>query len=188
MATLRRGKTAHCGKDRSCRAQEDPENRRGTCPGNHIFLVAAELYLKKELEKKAPDTLSKVKRLHQLANAGIGNRPIDAIQPVEILAVLRKHEAAGHRETAKRVRSAIGEVFRYAVQTGRATNDPTWALRGAIAAPTPVPRPAIIEPAEFGKLLKAIDGYSSFVVKSALQLTGALVNEYGNQTVKWSRP
>ena len=62
-------------------------------------------------------------------------------------------------ETARRLRATIGEVFRFAVATGRAENDPTGALRGALATPTVNHRAAIIEPKAFGGLLRAIAGY-----------------------------
>ncbi|WOJ88323.1 site-specific integrase [Methylocapsa polymorpha] len=55
--------------------------------------------------------------------------------------------------------ATIGEVFRYAVATGRADADPTGALKGALAAPTVQHRAAIIEPKAFGGLLRAIAAY-----------------------------
>jgi integrase len=68
-------------------------------------------------------------------------------------------EARGRLETARRLRSKIGEVFRYAVATGRAENDPTGALKGALAAPIVKHRAAIVEPKAFGGLLRALAAY-----------------------------
>lgn len=68
------------------------------------------------------------------------------------------------------MRSIIGEVFRYAIATGRALNDPTFSLRGALIAPTVRHRSAILDPKEVGGLLRAIDGYDSLEVRAALQL------------------
>jgi len=53
----------------------------------------------------------------------------------------------------------IGAVFRYAIATGRATTDPTYALRGALTAPVVRHRAAITDPSAFGGLLRAIDGF-----------------------------
>jgi integrase len=50
-------------------------------------------------------------------------------------------------------------VFRYAVATGRAEQDPTIHLRGAIAAVSRKNRPAIVDPARIGELMRAIHGY-----------------------------
>jgi len=89
----------------------------------------------------------------------MGLRPMAEIKAPEILELLRPLEARGRLETARRLRSTIGEVFRYAVATGRAEADPTGALRGAIATPKVTPRAAIVAPAAFGGLLRAIADY-----------------------------
>ena len=66
-----------------------------------------------------------------LARPTIGARPIAEITALEVLTALRVIEARGRHETAKKLRGAIGEVFRYAVASGRSENDPTGALKGA---------------------------------------------------------
>ncbi len=65
----------------------------------------------------------------------IGSRPIGEISAPELLDVLRKVENRGAVETARRLRQTCGQVFRYAIATRRAKDDPTAALRGAISAP-----------------------------------------------------
>ena len=65
----------------------------------------------------------------------------------------------GKRESAKRLRATIGQVFRYAVATGRADSDPTGALAGALASPIVRHRAAIVEPKGFGALLRSIATY-----------------------------
>ena len=57
------------------------------------------------------------------------------------------------------MRAVIGEVFRYAIATARATNDPTFALRGAISAPVVKHRAAITDPVEVGGLMRAIETF-----------------------------
>jgi integrase len=85
--------------------------------------------------------------------------------------VLRAVEARDRLETARRLRSVIGSAFRFAVATGRASNDPTGALRGALIAPIVRHRAAIIEPAALGELLRALDGHNGMPeVRGALQL------------------
>lgn len=142
-------------------------------------MLADELCERKVKEGKAAETLRKVRWLLDLACPVLGTRPITEIQPIEILAVLKKIEAAGHLETARRLRAVIGEVFRLAVQTARASIDPTSSLKGAIRAPRPQQRAAILDPVEFGGLLRVIDGYSSLVVRSAMQLLAILFQRPG---------
>lgn len=101
----------------------------------------------------------------------LGERPIGEIGSPDVLAVLRKVEERGRHETARRLRALVGQVFRYAVATGRASGDPTVALRGAISVPVVRHRPAITNAADFGGLLRAIDGYGGDAgTRIALQL------------------
>ena len=65
----------------------------------------------------------------------IGARHIAEIGAPELLEALRKVERRGVIETARRLRQTCGQVFRYAIATGRAKDDPTPALRGALGSP-----------------------------------------------------
>jgi integrase len=101
----------------------------------------------------------------------IGKRPIVEIKAPELLAVLRRIESRGILDTTQRVRIICGQVFRYAVVTGRAERDPTTDLKGALPQPQKTNRAAITDPKKVGELLRAIDVYKgSFVVQCALKL------------------
>jgi integrase len=101
----------------------------------------------------------------------IGTKPVKEIKAPELLAVLRRVEARGTFELAHRIRTICGQVFRYAVATGRAERDPAADLRGALSPVQTINRAAIIEPKKVGELLRAIEGYQgSFIVKCALKL------------------
>ena len=126
---------------------------------NTFDAIAAELMEKKRREGKADGTLGQIEWLLGLASPAIGPRPVAEITAPEVLAVLRKVEARGRHETARRLRATIGAVFRYAVASGCAEADPTGALKGALTAPTVNHRAAIIEPKAFGGLLRAIACY-----------------------------
>jgi hypothetical protein len=102
---------------------------------NTFGLVADELLNKLALEEKAGVTIEKRRWLLKELAADLCPRPIAAITPAEILAVLKKVEAKGHLESARRLRASIGQVMRLGVATNRVAHDPTPALRGAIAAP-----------------------------------------------------
>ncbi len=106
--------------------------------------------------------------LDQLMDA-IGSRPIDEIEPFEVLAPLKRLEAKGKHETAKKTRSFASRVFRYAVATTRCKGDPTTMLRGALITPKAKHYAAILEPKELGGLLRAIQDYTgNFLTRYAL--------------------
>lgn len=101
----------------------------------------------------------------------IGSLPLASITSRVLLDALRKVEATGKLETAKRAKVKAGQVFRYAVLEGIAESDPTPALRGALKAPKEKHHAAVTDPQRIGELLRAIDGFSGqFVTLKALQL------------------
>jgi integrase len=101
----------------------------------------------------------------------IGARPVAEIAAPELLAVLRKVESRGRYETARRLRSTCGIVFRYAIATGRAERDPSVDLRGALTAPKVIHRATIVDPIGIGALLRAVDDYDGMpLTKAALKL------------------
>lgn len=138
---------------------------------NTFDAIAAEVFDKKRREGLKQDTLEKFKWYMSKTRPLLGNRPITDIKAAEILAVLRPIELSGKTHTASKLCGYIGEVFRYAIATSRAENDPTPALKGALAAHKSTPRAAITDPIHFGGLLRAIDGYSGMPeTKAAIQL------------------
>jgi integrase len=131
-------------------------------------LVADELLAKLTREGKAEVTIAKRRWLLHDLGAPLCTRPVAAITPAEVLALLREVESKGHLETARRLRAAIGQVMRLAVATNRATMDPTSALRGAIASPVVKHRAAITDPKGAGKLMLAVQSYDRPVVRAAM--------------------
>jgi integrase len=101
----------------------------------------------------------------------IGARPINEIKAPELLTVLRRVESRGALESAHRIRTVAGQVFRYAVSTGRAERDCSGDLRGALPQAAERHHAAVTDPKEVAPLLRDIDGYMGhFVVKCALRL------------------
>lgn len=135
------------------------------------FREIADEWLSKQRQRLAPATYSKAEWLLSFAYSHVGARPVRDIRPPDVLAVLREIEADGHHETAHRVKSRMGQVFRYAVAVGKANADPTSALRGALAPVVPTRRSAVTEPAGIRALLIAMDGYTGlFPTRCALRL------------------
>jgi integrase len=138
---------------------------------NTFAAIAGELADKKRRDKKAASTMRKFDWFMTFAFPALGARPIGEITARDVLAVLKEVEARGIHETARKLRTAIGDVFRFAIATARAENDPTVALRGALVTPTVTPRAAIVAPKAFGGLLRAIDDYEGTAeTRAALEL------------------
>jgi len=102
----------------------------------------------------------------------IGARPVNEITAPELLACLRRIEARGHLENAHRTLTNAGQVFMYAIATGRAERNPAADLRGAIPRPRVKHMATILDPKQVGILMTAIDEYSgSPITRCALQFT-----------------
>lgn len=176
--SLRQARKAREDAKRLLNSGQDPallrkldKAAKAKASANTFNALADELLEKKRLERKASRTFDKVEWLLNLARPDLGERPIVQITAPEILRVLKVVEARGRLESANRLRATIGQVFRFAVATGRADMDPTAALRGAIASPLVKHRAAIVEPKAFGGLLRAIAGYEGAPeTKAALEL------------------
>jgi integrase len=120
-------------------------------------------------------TVTILSRLEHNVFPWVGERPIIEIKAPELLMVLRRIESRGALETAHRVRAICGQVFRYAVATGRADRDTAADLKGALPPVKPKHHSAITDPEKVAGLLRAIDGYQgSFVTKCALRLAPLL--------------
>jgi integrase len=130
-----------------------------TAHQNTFRAIGDEWLDKLRREGRSESTLSKMKWMLDLAEPVIGNLPVTHVGARELLDALRRVEARGRYETARRLGSTCGQVFRYAIATGRATRDPSTDLRGALTAPKVKHRSALTEPAPVGALLRAIEGY-----------------------------
>lgn len=101
----------------------------------------------------------------------LGARPVSEIEPPEVLEVLRRVKARGALESAHRIRTIFGQVFRYAIATGRARRDVAADLKGALPPAISTNFAAITNPDELGQLLRTFDSYQGTpVVRAALQL------------------
>ncbi len=112
-----------------------------------------------------------LRRLERDIFPWMGKRPIAEVKAPELLSVLRRIEERGAVETAHRASQNCGQVFRYAVATGRAERDPTGDLKGAIPPTKQTHHASITDPREIGALLRAIDAYEGgLIVRCALRL------------------
>jgi len=112
-----------------------------------------------------------LKRLERDIFPWVGGRAIAEVTPPELLATLRRIEERGAIETAHRALANCGQVFRYAIATGRATSDPARDLRGALTPMKGEHFAAITDPKRVPDLLRALDAYQgTLTVKCALRL------------------
>lgn len=138
---------------------------------NSFEVVAREWFGKFSLKWAANHADRTLRRLERDIFPWIGSRPIAEITAPELLAVIRRIEGRGALETAHRALANCGQVFRYAIATGRAERDLSADLRGALPPVQQEHFAAITDPAQVGGLLRAIDGYQgTLTVKCALRL------------------
>jgi integrase len=137
---------------------------------NSFGAIADEYIANLKANDAADMTISKNRWLLEDLAASIRNRPVSEVLPAELLDILKKVEASGRRDTAHRLRSVMGSVFRLAVATLRATNDPTYALRGALLKVRVKHRAAITDERELGRFLICLDEYDGWpILQSAFQ-------------------
>lgn len=155
------------------KAGEDPATtaRMISKTAKTFRIVAAEWEQKKVIaEGRSATTIHRTRWLLNMLEAGIGDRPIAEIEPPELLEVLRKIENGGLHETVARLRATASNVFRFGIASGYCKRDPAADLRGALTTATSIPHPAITDPKQVGKLLRAIDGAQPDRIRLALKL------------------
>ncbi len=173
----------------------DPsENRKATKSARmdqvaNTFEVIAREYFSKDSPTRSKNHSQRI--LTQLQNdifPWIGKRPIVDINPPELLEAIQRIEKRGVLETAHRTLQYCGQVFRYAVITGRTERDPSIHLRGAIAPPKEKHLAALTDPKDIAGLLRAIDDYVGYpIIKNALRLAPLVFVRPGElRNAEWS--
>lgn len=129
-----------------------------------------------------------IERLEADVFPWLGGKPIADIAPVELLKVLRRIEARGAIASAHRVKQNCGQVFRYAIATGKASRDPSQDLRGALTPDRVKHFAAFTQPNDVARLIRAIDNYTgTFVVKSALKFSAITFTRPGEiRQAEWT--
>ena len=111
------------------------------------------------------------KTWREIFSPGPGSVPISELTPGKLLEVLQRTKKRGALETAHRLLSNCTRVFRYAIATGRAKENPCDQLKGALPPVKGGHFAAVTEPKKVAEILKAIDSYEgTLTVRCALQL------------------
>jgi integrase len=138
---------------------------------NTFESIAREWHLKFSPTWAASHADKIIRRLELYIFPWVGKMPIRSVSAPQLLACLRRLENKGTLDTAHRAKQNCGQVFRYAIATGRADRDPTPDLRGALPAIHKQHYAALTDPLKVGELLRAIAGYKGgFVTLCALRL------------------
>ena len=137
---------------------------------NSFEFVAREWFAKNKSVWTARHSDTIISRLQNNIFPWLGAAEISAISAPMLLEALRRIEERGALETAHRVKQICGQVFRYAIATGRAERDPSFDLRGALAPTKSKSMATITDPQKIGILMRAIDGYQgSLITRCALK-------------------
>lgn len=170
------------------RHKQEMKREAEIAASNTFRIIGDELVEKLRREGRKEITLAKKVWLLSFAYGDFGNRAITDISAADVLETLRRVESRGNHHSATRLRSTIGSVFRYAIATARAENDPTFALRGALTTPKVTHRAAITDEKALGGLLRAIEDYQGQpTTKAALQLMALLFSRPGElRGAEWS--
>jgi integrase len=133
--------------------------------------MAREWFEKQSTAWTKEHSIRVIRRLERDAFPFIGNRPVKMITAPELLEVLRKVENRGAVYSAHTLKQTCGQIFRYAIVTGKGERDPSADLKGALTPVKSKHMAAITDPKKIGGLLRAIDGYDGQVVtQCALKL------------------
>ena len=95
----------------------------------------------------------------------IGCMPIGEITPKDVLQICRKIENDGHEETARRVKTIIGQVFRFAIASDLINFDPTYALNGALKPLHREHYATLTNPDDIAILMRAIKAYPYVIMR-----------------------
>ncbi|MDA9579592.1 integrase arm-type DNA-binding domain-containing protein [Luminiphilus sp.] len=179
-------KLVRLGED-PCALKKARKTALNASSANSFKHVANDWFQHKMIDKSE----SYRERTHRILNKDLfpelGHLPIDKITPAEMLRVLRRIEERTI-DIAHRAKQTAGQVFRYAIVSGKAKSDPTRDLQDALKSRRVKHHAAITDPGEFGRFLNAIDGYQGTqVVKTALQLSALVFQRSGEiRLMEWS--
>lgn len=138
---------------------------------NSLEVVAREWHAKQATKWVKDHADRTMLRLENDIFPWLGKRPIAEVTAKDLLGAVNRIADRGAVESAHRALQTCGQVFRYAIATGRADRNPAADLRGALPPVKQTHLAAITDPDKVGGLLRAMDAYSgSFVTKCALRL------------------
>lgn len=165
------------------------EKLKATTPDADTFKVTALEWYAMKLDSWSSHYAIREKRnLEKDLFPFLGARRIGDIEAIELLATVRRVEERGALDVAHRVLTTAGQVWRYAVATGRTPRDITADIRGALKPHHGKHFAAITDPVKLGELIRVIRGYQGGpIVRAALQLAPMLFQRPGElRAAEWA--
>ncbi|MBS0265250.1 MAG: tyrosine-type recombinase/integrase [Planctomycetes bacterium] len=171
-----------------------------TIKAKNAFELIAREWFEKRQHELAPQSIRVVlSRLEQHILPTLGTRPVAEITAPEVLAMLRAVESRGTLDTARRLMQMCGQIFMYAIATGRAERNPVPDLRGALKAPV-TKHYSFLQAVDLPEFLGKLDSYDGsaltrlairFLLLSFVrtnELRGALWSEIDWDKAEWRIP
>ena len=186
-ATIEARRLLREGIDPSRFRQTTKETRKREAQ-NTFMLVAAEWYEKQQATWSKSTATKRLALIEKDLNPWLGGECITKIDTHDLLRTLQRIEDRGAIDTAHNARQVLGQIFRYAKQTRRVKENPAIDLAGALRPKATKHRPAITDPAEFGRLLSTIDRYDgTHIVRCLLKLCPLLFQRPGEMiAMQWA--
>jgi integrase len=155
---------------------------------NSFELIAREWFVKHQPGWAVSHSKRVIAQLEKDVFPYIGPRPMSEITAPELLKALRRIENRGALETAHKARVSCGQIFRYAIATGRAERDVSADLKGALPPVKVKHMASVTDPALVGPLLRVLFGYQgTLAVRCALRLAPLLFVRPGElRTAQWA--
>lgn len=170
-------------------AAKKADNAAKRSKSEHCFeIIAREWHVTHMTSKSEGHAKKVIDRLEKDIFPWLGATAIKEIEAPDILAVLRRIESRGANELAHIAKRIIGQVFRYAIATGRAVRNPVPDLQGALQPVVVTHHAAITDPNKIAELLRAAYGYTgNLQTKCALMLSFHVMLRPGEiRSAEWS--
>lgn len=160
---------ARLKRDEIQAARARGESPTAPSPSPRLFSEVVSEWITVRMKEKSEGHLKTIRlRLDKYILPALGGRQMDSITSRDVLQLCRNIEALGHTETARRVKTIISQVFRFAIAAEWAVSDPTAALLGALAITREKHYPTLTMPEDIGLLVRSIKGYPYAIMRGAL--------------------
>ena len=134
-----------------------------------FFSEVANQWLKIRMKGKAENYLKTIHfRLNKYILPEFGSTPLNNIKAPDVLRLCRKIEDTGHDETARRVKTVVGQIFRFAIASGWTENDPTSALIRALSPRRHNHYATLTNQSEIAILMRAMKAYPYTLIRCAM--------------------
>ena len=146
---------------------ESPVNKANAIP--QLFADVVNEWLKVRMNDKTERYVRTIRfRLNKYVLPALGVRALQEVTSGDILQICRNVEALGQSETSRRLRTIIGQIYRFAIAAGWANTDPTIALQGALQSRNVKHYATMTQPQEIAMLMKAMSNYPYTVIRCAM--------------------